>query len=59
VNIKDLKIEIERQRGHLRGKPSKLVWSAPNGPVGMELIDAFFAGIESLEKRVAALEKHG
>jgi hypothetical protein len=57
MNIKEMKSEVEKYRGKLRERPAKLVSSGPSGPVGMELIDVLVDGIESLEKRVATLEK--
>lgn len=57
MKIDELREKVESYRAGLKDKSGKVMWSG-NGPVGMSVIDAMLAVIESQELRIAEIEAH-
>lgn len=58
MDIQELKATVERHRSALKEKTGKLLISSEMGPVGIPLIDAIVATLETLEQRVKKLEEN-
>ena len=56
MNINELKSKVEKYRSDLEEKSGKACIFSETGPVGMSLIDALVAALESQELRIAELE---
>ena len=57
MTIEELKREVEAYREDLKAKPGHLVASSETGPVGISLIEAIVATLETQQQRIEELEK--
>ena len=58
MTIDELKSKVETYRTGLKEKSGHMCHFSDTGPVGMSLIDALVAAIESQQLRIEKLEKH-
>jgi hypothetical protein len=56
MTIDELKVAAQTQQSNLEAKAGSIVSFSKTGPVGMSMIFAMIEALETLERRVSALE---